>query len=100
MSSPETPEAPTLAEIEQALRHAEVTDESGYIYSDDAERMCRLLRRLAYCLRSGEYAILSQADRIQAIAKANNSGSASERGYPSQEYEDEARRLLQLETKP
>ena len=62
MSSPETPEAPTLAEIEQALgRAADVTD------------MLHVLQRLASCLRSGAYALIS---RQQQAERSSPSGLA------------------------
>ena len=61
MSSPETPEAPTLAEIEQALAWGQ------------RERLHEVLQQIAACLRSGAYALVS---RQQQAERSSPSGLA------------------------
>ena len=86
------PEPPTLAEIEQALKQWHALEHyRGSI---------AILERLAACLRSGEYALVSRADRKNAL-EAERVGTISACAtYRSdgRAYQAEARRLLQLET--
>ena len=51
---------PTLDEIEQAL--------DDWFYRENAKSGNVVLKRLASCLRSGEYALISRADREDVLA--------------------------------
>ena len=98
---PQVVEAPTLDEIEQALKSFNTAVDAedvlaGTVY---AAVCTSVLERLRDCLRSGEYALISREDRALALAKMLTSGVADATGYAdvAAERHAEAHRLLKLE---
>ena len=84
------PEPPTLAEIEQALANFNSSvDKEDVLAGTVYAALCTgVLDRLAACLRSGEYALVSRANRIEVVDSVED----------IENWRDIARRLLQLET--